>query len=163
MIRQEADSLKKCLDIIGEHALKDYPSECCGVVLASKSISANPSQSYEVFLCTNIQDKMHANEPDTYTRDSGTAYLIDPAEQTEVFISAKAEELQIVAFYHSHIDCGVYFSDEDKRLATWGDEPTFPDTAYIIVSVEKGKVADSGIFIWDKAGRDFIKSPIRIK
>lgn len=170
MLRRSAKNLKECLALIGEHAASESPQECCGIVLGHGPFKAGDTGPLVVFLCTNIQDIMHEREPETYKRDSASAYLIDPAEQAEVFRVAREEALDIIAFYHSHVDHGVYFSDEDKALATWDGAPTYPDAAYIIVSVNvghtghtgnasnagnAGRAAEAGAFIWDNAQQEF--------
>ncbi len=161
MLRRSAKNLKECLALIGEHAASESPQECCGIVLGHGPFKAEDTGPLVVFLCTNIQDIMHAREPETYKRDSASAYLIDPAEQAEVFSLARARGLDIIAFYHSHVDHGVYFSDEDKALATWDGAPTYPNTAYIVVSVHvghagnAGRAGEAGAFIWDNAQQEF--------
>ncbi len=155
MLRKSAKGLKECLALIGEHAAGEAPGECCGIVLGHGPVSNKDSGPLVVFLCTNVQDEMHGRDPGSYKRDSTTAYLIDPAEQVEVFRVARNEALDIVAFYHSHVGHGVYFSDEDKALATWDGEPTYPEAAYIIVSVNAGRVEDMGAFIWDQMKQEF--------
>ncbi len=155
MLRKSATNLKECLSLINEHAAAEAPGECCGIVLGHGSLSNKDSGPLVVFLCTNIQDEMHERDPETYKRDSTTAYLIDPAEQAEVFRVAREEALDIIAFYHSHVGHGVYFSDEDMALATWDGLPTYPDAAYIIVSVNAGRADEAGAFIWDNKQQEF--------
>ena len=155
MLRKTATGLKECLALINEHAAGEAPGECCGIVLGHGSVSDKDSGPLVVFLCTNIQDEMHARDPETFKRDSRTAYLIDPAEQAEVFRVAREEALDIIAFYHSHVGHGVYFSDEDRLMATWLGEPTYPETAYIIVSAGEGAVTEAGIFLWDNEHQEF--------
>ncbi|MCK4911017.1 MAG: Mov34/MPN/PAD-1 family protein, partial [Thermodesulfovibrionales bacterium] len=107
MLRRSAKNIKECLALISEHAASEAPGECCGIVLGQGSFnargtgSAHGTDPLEVFLCTNIQDIMHENDPEIYKRDSSTAYHIDPQEQAEVFSVARAEGLDIIAFYHS--------------------------------------------------------------
>ena len=144
MLRKTASDFKECLAFIDEHAISESPGECCGIVLGLGPINAHSSVPLEVFLCTNIQNAMHEGDPVTYKRDSTTAYLIDPAEQAEVFRTARTEGLDIVAFYHCHVGHGVYFSDEDRLMASWDGDPTYPEAAYIIVSVNAGRAGEAG-------------------
>ncbi|MBI3630241.1 MAG: Mov34/MPN/PAD-1 family protein, partial [Candidatus Rokubacteria bacterium] len=55
---------------IRRHAEADYPSECCGVILARDAERA-------LMRCRNLQDELHQGDPAKHPRDSRTAYYID--------------------------------------------------------------------------------------
>jgi proteasome lid subunit RPN8/RPN11 len=61
------------------------------------------------------------------------------------------------AFYHSHPDHAAYFSPEDRDAATPFGEPTYPDTAQIVVSIYDRVVTEMRAFAWSDAKKDFIE------
>jgi proteasome lid subunit RPN8/RPN11 len=60
---------------------------------------------------------------------------------------------QWVAFYHSHIDCGAYFSDEDKKFAAPNSTPVYPDLYQIVIETRFDRIVEARAFRWD--GADF--------
>ena len=105
--------------------------------------------------CRNIQDELHASDPVRHPRDSRTAYFIDPKDLLTIG-RREGQGYGVAVIYHSHIDAGAYFSATDKRNALVNDEPAYPDTVYVVLSVVKGKVVDAGAFVWDVTARDFV-------
>ena len=143
------------MERITEHAEREYPKECCGVILGS--MAKDPKLS-AVISCTNIQDAMHEADSCGFSRTSETAFFIDPAELLRIHKLGRERNEQIRVIYHSHIDCGAYFSDEDKRNALLEcGEPAYPDAQYLVLSVLKRKVEQAKLFFWDKFKRDFIE------
>ena len=63
-------------------------------------------------------------------------------------------------FFHSHLDCGAYFSAEDAASMTLGGTagPTH-QLAYLVTAVDKGKVSAHKLFVWSDESRSFVESP----
>lgn len=143
---------RKDLEGLWAQALAEYPAECCGIL----TLGAEEDCS-QVHPCRNIQDRLHAEHPADYPRTSRTAYFIDPGELNRLIGAAEKAGGRISGFYHSHIDCPAYFSDEDKRRAMtmMGDEPDFPEAAYLVLAVDQGKMQESKCFAWDEGRHDF--------
>ncbi len=139
---------------IAEHALETYPEECCGVILGGDG-------SDEVHRLENIQNRLHATDPETFPRDARTAYTLDPKELEAVLERAESRGLTFKALYHSHPDHDAYFSAEDKACATPFGEPTYPETAQIVISVMDGKVGRVAVYAWDADAGDFAEIPPR--
>ncbi|MBI4379086.1 MAG: M67 family metallopeptidase [Nitrospinae bacterium] len=139
------------IKIIYDHAIQDYPNECCGIV------SGDGKGFAIVHKCKNIQNELHGKDPVRYTRDARTAYYIDPRELIDIFHDAEKKGLKIIAFYHSHPNHAAYFSQEDRDLAMFGDEPSYPDAEYIVVSLFNESVNEVASFKWDDSQRDFLK------
>lgn len=139
------------LDQVHTHAAKEYPSECCGMIFAPK----NEERLSRVRPCVNAQDKYHELDPETFPRDSKTAYFIDPRELLAIEKELSANEERIAVIYHSHPDVDAYFSEEDVRRAVSDGDPIYPGTAYLVMSVIKGKLANEKIFYWDESQNKF--------
>lgn len=141
-------------DGICQHAVETFPEECCGVIFKIQDRD-------EVRRCTNIQNRLHALDPETYPRTAATAYTLDPRELDSITRQAESTGGKIKAFYHSHPDHGAYFSLEDKACAIPFGEPTYPDSAQIVISVLNRAVRDARAYIWDKERSDFIEISLR--
>ena len=139
---------------IAEHAKDAYPEECCGVILGDDG-------GDEVHRLDNIQNRLHATDPDTFLRDARTAYTLDPKELEAVLQQAERRGLAFKALYHSHPDHDAYFSDEDKACATPFGEPTYPDTAQIVISVMSGRVGRVAVYTWNPAAEDFVETTLK--
>lgn len=139
---------------IGRHAVDTFPDECCGVVL-------DHGKRDEVRRLENIQNRLHALDPETYPRLATIAYAMDPKELEAVLERAAASGARIKAFYHSHPNHEAYFSAEDKAFAMPFGEPTFPDAAQIVVSIYDGVVKRAAAYAWDAERQDFIEVPLR--
>ena len=138
---------------IRKHALGEYPYECCGIVIGFPE-----SKDGDIlFRCTNIQNKLHKMEPRTYPRDARTAYNIEPRELVEIFNQVQSKGMMLKTFYHSHPDHDAYFSDEDKRMALFDGEPTYPVAKYLVVSVYSKVVREEAWFEWNSQTRSFEK------
>jgi proteasome lid subunit RPN8/RPN11 len=113
-----------------------------------------------VHFCENIQNRLHAENPESFPRDARTAYAIDRGEADEIITSTKAKGRDIIAFYHSHTDHEAYFSVTDVEAQTALGEPEFPDALHIVVSVRNRKIHDVICFQWDRGKEDFFGVPI---
>jgi len=136
-----------------EHALAEYPDECCGIVIGKPDHPEND----RIFRCKNIQNKLHEQDPETYVRDARTAYYIDPRELMRIMKQADEQGLVIKLFYHSHPEHDAYFSDEDKRMALFDNEPTYPDARYLVISVYNREIRDQAFFEWKPETSSFEK------
>lgn len=139
------------LDMMLRHGERAYPDEACGIVIGPKSKRV----ALGVFPIKNIQNELHAKDPQRYPREAKTAYFMDPKEVKIVEHEAKIKNFEIKLFYHSHPDHGVYFSDEDRAMACpWG-EPSYPEVGHIVISVEKGQATAASEFFWNTEKQDF--------
>ena len=140
--------------IIAEHARETYPEECCGVILGGDG-------GDEVHRLVNIQNTLHATDPETFPRDARTAYNLDPKELDAILKQAERRGVAFKALYHSHPDHDAYFSDEDKACATPFGEPTYPDTAQVVVSVMGGSVGRVAVYAWNPDAGDFVETTLK--
>ena len=142
---------REAMDRISDHAEREYPDECCGIV-------TQDSERQTVHECENIQNRLHNDDPVTHIRDARTAYVIDRGEAEAIFSSAKERGDKVMAFYHSHTDHDAYFSETDEAAQTVFGEPEFPDALHIVVSVKNGKTSHFRAFIWD--GKEMAFRPV---
>jgi proteasome lid subunit RPN8/RPN11 len=133
---------EETIDKLYAHALEEYPFECCGVV-------AGIGDDQKVHLCENIQNTLHAEDPDRYPRDARTAYFIDRSDFDWIISNVHENGDEIVAFYHSHVEHEAYFSEEDVAAQTVFGEPEFPDALHVVVSIMNRKINDIKCFKWD--------------
>jgi [CysO sulfur-carrier protein]-S-L-cysteine hydrolase len=132
-----------------KQAVAEYPAECCGIVTGSANVQ-------RVHPLVNIQERLHAEDPETHPRDSRNAYAVDRNEVERIINeSSRANEI-VLAFYHSHIDCDAYFSQMDKEVQTVFGEPEFPDAVHVVVSVREGKIHEIKGYLWESAKQDFV-------
>ncbi len=140
--------------VVTTHALETYPEECCGVILGGDG-------SDEVHRLVNIQNRLYATDPETFSRDARTAYTMEPKELDAVLEQAERGGLAFKALYHSHPDHDAYFSNEDRACATPFGEPTYPDTAQIVISVMSGRVARVAVYAWNPDVEDFVETTLK--
>lgn len=124
-----------------------YPDEACGIVVEKNG-------GLEVMCLENLQNKLHALDPDLYNRDARTAYNFNP------LVLHQVEEAggRIRVVFHSHPDRGAYFSGEDVLSALGGDpdgEPVLPGVDYLVLSTRADGVDDTKLFVWDPLSRTF--------
>ncbi|MEK6561687.1 MAG: Mov34/MPN/PAD-1 family protein [Candidatus Binatota bacterium] len=145
---------QKAWEEISHHAVETFAEECCGVILHNGGIDA-------VRRCRNIQNALHALDPESYPRDATIAYAMDLKELEAIIHEAGTTGAKIKAFYHSHPNHEAYFSQEDKAFATPFGEPTFPESAHIVISIYDRVVKRISAYAWAQETKDFVEIPLR--
>jgi [CysO sulfur-carrier protein]-S-L-cysteine hydrolase len=140
------------LAAIHAQAVREYPHESCGVIITRGA-------ERRLFPCRNVQNELHAKDPERHPRDARTAYYIDPQDLLRLG-RLEGEGFAVAVIYHSHIDAGPYFSETDRRQALFSDEPMYPQATYVVSSVrgvgEDPRVDATAAFRWDPGRRDFV-------
>ncbi len=80
---------------------------------------------------------------------------MDPSELLTLQKELRQTGEEIRVIYHSHIDAGAYFSEEDKRLALQDGGPVYPGADYLIVSVSADAVQEACLYCWDPQKKEF--------
>jgi proteasome lid subunit RPN8/RPN11 len=144
-------------DAIVAEAERAYPDECCGFIIGDDRLE-------ELRPITNIQNRKHAEDARAFPRDARTAFLMDPGEQLAALVEMDERKLELRALYHSHPDHDAYFSATDRARACSFDpnEPDYPDTLYIVISVRNGKFAQAAAFAWDAQRKEFAETAITL-
>jgi adenylyltransferase/sulfurtransferase len=130
------------------HARATYPEECCGFLVGG---AAGPPE--ELRRVDNRQNDLHQSDPERFPRDARTAYNMGARDLLWLQKSLSgARPVRVI--YHSHCDVRAYFSDEDKRAATWDGEPLYP-VDYLVIDAKRDRVDGAKLFRFDQAQRDF--------
>ena len=146
------------LQAIRAQAQRDYPNETCGILIGPVS---DKEKITDIFPCKNVQDPYHAEDPVNFPRTARTAYFIDPAELLKIQKAARGRQSEMRVIYHSHVDAGAYFSEDDQRIALSEGEPAYPGVSYLVVSVMQGQAGAMNLFTWARKEGVFQGLPVR--
>ncbi len=100
------------------HAEATYPNECCGVMLGN----------------TDGEKVVREALPlDNVSQGSQRArYELRPEDLLHADREARRRNMDLVGIYHSHPDCGAYFSETDlKNSCPW--------YSFVVLSIHNGK------------------------
>jgi len=117
------------LNEIRSHGVKDYPYECCGLLLGRYGAEGK--------VVTHTYPISNAREESA----KRNRFLIEPEELMRGERFARDHELEVVGFYHSHPDSPAVPSQYDLEHA-------WPTYSYIIVSTNLEQSTD--LFSWEQ-------------
>ena len=120
---------KEQLAEIREHGVRDYPYECCGLLLGR--FSEDGKSVKETYPISNAREESAKRN----------RFLITPEELMKGERYARSRDLEVVGFYHSHPDSPAVPSKYDLEHA-------WPTYSYIIVSTSEGQSGD--LFSWEQ-------------
>jgi proteasome lid subunit RPN8/RPN11 len=108
---------------IREHGERDYPFECCGLLIGR--FETDRKVVIETYPISNAREE----------EAKRNRFLIRPEELMRGERHARDQGLDVVGFYHSHPD--------DRPMPSHYDlEHAWPTYSYIVVAVENAKAAD---------------------
>ncbi len=136
-------------------AEKDYPHETCGILTGPKN---QKEKITGIYPCKNVQDDYHALDPVSFPRTSGTAYFIDPRDLLRIQRELREKDSEMRVIYHSHVNAGAYFSEEDQRIALSEGKPAYPGVSYLVVSVDQGKAKEASLYSWNEKSKNFLQT-----
>ena len=100
------------------HARATYPNECCGAMLGTVDGDEK--------LVTIALSLENASQGPQQAR-----YELRPEDLLKADREARQKGLDLVGIYHSHPDCGAYFSETDlKNSCPW--------YSFVVLSIQKG-------------------------
>ena len=106
------------MEAIRQHGARDYPGECCGVMLGKTNGVCK--EVVEIVPLKNLrndparaQELLPVDEPGRETERN--RFLIDPLDQLRVEKDARARGLEVLGYYHSHPDHPARPSDIRPR------------------------------------------------
>jgi proteasome lid subunit RPN8/RPN11 len=146
------------LEQLHAHALEAYPSECCGFVTGPVD---QPLQLNKAQREANEADKFHKLDPVTFPRTSREYFKINELRAARAFEQADKAGEPIKVIYHSHCDAGAYFSSEDAATFASDNVLMWP-CAFIVVSVQQGKVVETKLWVHKPGTNDFRESTLHI-
>ena len=120
---------EQLLQNIREHGVRDYPYECCGLLLGR--YEAEGKLVRETYPISNAREESAKRN----------RFLIEPAELLRGEQYARSRDLEVVGFYHSH-------PDSPARPSQYDLEHAWPTYSYIIVSTSEGDSGD--LFSWEQ-------------
>ena len=101
------------------HARATYPNECCGAMLGS-------IDAYE--------KTVHAAAPldNAFAGEQARYYQLRSEDLLAADKAARERGMALIGIYHSHPDCGAYFSETDlKNSCPW--------YSFVVLSIQKGE------------------------
>ena len=124
-----------------------YPYEVCGVMIGKQDTVTHFRK------CANLvaDDESETAFKETADIDSGRLkdrFELDPRSYIEADSWARENGLEILGIYHSHPDHPSVPSETDREVAS-------PGWAYIIFSVNRGKLADARMWYIDEQDCQF--------
>jgi proteasome lid subunit RPN8/RPN11 len=108
----------------------------------------------------NLANKYHKVDPENHPRTGREYFKINSLKFERAIAEGESAGRPVKVFFHSHLDCGAYFSAEDAASMTLGGTagPSY-ELAYLVTAVDKGVVTDHKLFVWDPATRGFVGAP----
>ena len=108
-----------------EHALREMPNECCGVLIGQNKI-----------IKRIVPMRSIPPSPDSY--------FMDPEQQVAIFTEMEKRGEILLGIYHSHPDGPIHPSSADLQLAF------HPDAIYFIISLMDRDKPQIGAFVLEK-------------
>jgi len=131
--------------------------EACGFITgpASDPLLADLALELE-----NLANKYHQVDPEGHPRSGREYFKINSLKFERAISEGVSAGRPVKVFFHSHLDCGAYFSAEDAASMTMGNTggPSYA-LAYLVTAVDKGEVSAHRLFVWDAATNAFVESP----
>lgn len=115
MIRIESEPWRQMV----EHARATYPNECCGAMIGRVD---------------DGQKLVRVALPlaNAYEGAQQARYELRPEDLLHADREARGRNMDLVGIYHSHPDCGAYFSETDlKNSCPW--------YSFVVLSIQKGE------------------------
>ena len=127
---------------IRAHTCADYPHECCGFLVGT--LDGENATVHRAIPAAN-----------TRTDSPRNRFEIDPGELVKVDRAARANQLSVIGFYHSHPDAPATPSLYDREHAWAG-------YCYVIISVQSGQAKAMQNWLLDDDRTQFTQDEITI-
>jgi proteasome lid subunit RPN8/RPN11 len=111
----------------------------------------------------NLANKYHQIDPEGHPRTGHDYFKINSLKFEKAIAQGESEARPVKVFFHSHLDCGAYFSEEDAASMTNGGkgDPAY-ELAYLVTAVDKGEVTAHRLFVWERNSQSFVESPFEL-
>ena len=133
--------------------------EACGYLSGPASDPLLADRAVEL---ENLANKYHQVDPEGHPRTGREYFKINALKFERAIQQGTDGGRPVKVFFHSHLDCGAYFSAEDAASMTMGGtgDPSF-QLSYLVTAVDQGKVTAHKLFIWSAASKSFVEAPFR--
>ena len=131
--------------------------EACGYLSGPASDALLADRAVEL---ENLANKYHRVDPDGHPRTGREYFKINALKFERAIAEGAQNQRPVKVFFHSHLDCGAYFSAEDAASMTMGNTgaPSFA-LAYLVTAVDQGKVSAHRLFVWEQSSETFVEAP----
>jgi [CysO sulfur-carrier protein]-S-L-cysteine hydrolase len=131
--------------------------EACGYITGP---AADPLLADQAIELENLANKYHQVDPEGHPRTGREYFKINSLKFERAIAEGVQGERPVKVFFHSHLDCGAYFSAEDAASMTMGNTgaPSYA-LAYLVTAVDQGKVSAHRLFVWDISTKTFVEAP----
>ena len=146
------------LENIRTHGARDYPNECCGILLGHAD--GEKKEVSEVVALQNLRHDPARAEALLPVEDPGreserNRFLIDPEDQLRVEKDSRQRGLDVLGYYHSH-------PDHPARPSNYDREHAWPWYSYVIISVERGEPKDLTSWVLSKDRQRFEQEDVAL-
>jgi len=147
------------LDVIRRHGVRDYPSECCGILLGHAD--GDRKEVTEVVPLENLRrdpERAQALLPleAPGSESERNRFLIDPMDQIRVEKDARARGLDVLGYYHSH-------PDHPARPSNYDRDHAWPWYSYVIIAVERGEPKELNSWVLSDDRAKFEAEPVELR
>jgi proteasome lid subunit RPN8/RPN11 len=101
------------------HARATYPNECVGAMIGQMDGERKV-----------VREAMRLEN--SFTGEQSARYELRPEDLLHADREARRRNLDLIGIYHSHPDCGAYFSETDLRNSC-------PWYSFVVLSIQKGE------------------------
>ncbi|MBK7582759.1 MAG: Mov34/MPN/PAD-1 family protein [Myxococcales bacterium] len=153
---------RRVLEVVAQAGKLAYArdEEACGYLEGPLSEPLAVDRAVEL---ENLANKYHAVDPDGHPRTGREYFKINALKFERAITAAEQTGRAVKVFFHSHLDCGAYFSAEDAASMTMGgDGAPSHALAYLVTAVDQGEVSAHKLFVWDDPTRKFVEAPFSV-
>src|SRR5215471_3706893 len=123
-----------------KHARAAYPNECCGAMLGSTDGE------------TKLVREAIALE-NAFAGAQAARYELRPEDLLNADKAARERGMDLIGIYHSHPDCGAYFSKTDlKNSCPW--------YSFVVISIQKGEFHHANSWLPNVDQTEAVKEPL---
>lgn len=114
---------RRALDALEDDAKRRHGTEeeACGYLVGP---AADGLLCDEAVALENLANKLHALDPVTYFRTGREFFAFNEKRFDDAVERGRAAGRPVKVLYHSHLDCGAYFSPTDAAALSFGEPPS---------------------------------------